>query len=374
MKHALNYFKSIDNVESIVLISTCNRLEFYFVIKPGTDPFLIINDFFCKYKNIEPLNKKLFYFYNGIETVEHLFKVAAGLDSMLIGEYQILGQLKDSYSIACAEKTADKILHKLFHNAFRVSKLIKNKTRIGSGNQSLSGAAFKIIKEKLRKEDVITIIGVNQNTKIIAELLNKAGFSHLLFVNRTLHKAEELAEKYKGVAFGLDYIEEPLISSKCIFSCTGAPGYIINSELINEIYLKNKLPKLIIDLAAPRDINTKELVKDIEVVDMEVLKKYLDADRKQIVPDLPEAERIISNEANVFEVWNKSQSDDDLCLIQEKIEVIRLQLLDEVKLQISEEQIKLLDKFSHSLSHRIKSIITQEIKTTHAETELSNGS
>ena len=375
LKQVLNYIHSMHCTEGIVIVSTCNRLEFYLVIKPDADPFLIINDFYYKHKNIQlPVNQKLFYLYSGIEAVEHLFKVASGLDSMLIGEYQVLNQIKDAYSIACSEKTTGKILHKLFHNAFRVSKAVRTKTKIGSCNQSLSGVAFKIIKEKLKKEDVIAIVGVNQNTKIIAENLNRAGFSHLLFVNRTLHKAEELADKYSGVAFSLDYIEEPLICSKCIFSCTGAPGYIIDADLINEVYIKNQVPKLIIDMAVPRDINTKELIKDIEVIDLEGLKKYLEAEKEEIISGLPEAERIISNEVNMFKAWDESQTDDSLCFIHEKIEAVRLQLLDEIRSHISDEQIILLDKFSHSLVHRMKSLITQAIKTTPADTELNKSS
>ncbi len=365
MRTALNRINSFKEVEGAVIVSTCNRLEFYFVLKPGAGPFSIIEDFYCKNKIIDsPINKKLFYQYNGIDAAKHLFKVITGLDSILMGEYQIQGQIKDAYSLACSEKTADKILHKLFHAAFRAGKAVRTNTGIGSCNQSLSGVAFKIIKEKLKKEDVITIVGVNQNTKIIAEQLYRAGFSHLLFVNRTLHKAEEMAEKYKGVAFYLDYIEEPLISSKCVFSCTGAPGYIINADLINKIYLKNKLPKLLVDMAVPRDINTNGLIKDIEVIDMEGLKKYLEDEKNEIVLKLPEAEKIIAYEASLFEVWNESQKDESLCNFQEKIEMVRLQLIDEAKGKISEEELSLLDRFSRSLVHRMKPIITQAIKTT----------
>ena len=373
IRTALNCFKSMNEVGGIVIVTTCNRLEFYFVLEPDADPFSIINNFYCGNEIVRaPVNKKFFYLYNGIDAALHLFKVAAGLDSMLIGEYQIQGQLKDSYSIACSEKTADKVLHKLFHAAFRVGKAVRTKTKISSCNQSLSGVAFKLINEKLRKEDVITIVGVNQNTKIIADKLNKAGFSHLVFVNRTLHKAEELAEQYSGVAFSLDFIEEPMISSKCVFSCTGAPGYIVNSDLINKIYSKVKLPKLLIDFAVPRDIETKGLVKDIEVIDLEGLKKYLEEGKKEIALDLPEAERIITNEAKIFEVWNESQTDDSMCMFHEKIETIRQQLLEETRLQITEDEFDILDKFSHSLVHRMKSIITQTIKTTPADTKINN--
>jgi glutamyl-tRNA reductase len=374
LKHALNYINSLNGIEGIVIVSTCNRFEFYLEIKQDIDPFSVINEFYCKYKKFKPLtNQNLFYIYNGVETVKHLFKVATGLDSMLIGEYQVLGQIKDAYSVACSEKTATKVLHKLFHNAFRVSKLIRANTRVGSNNQSLSGIALKIIKEKLKKEDVITIVGVNQNTKIIAENLYRAGFSHLLFVNRTLYKAEELAEKYMGVAFSLDYIEEPLISSKCIFSCTGAPGYIINSKLINGIHLKNQCPKIIIDMAVPRDINTEGLTKDIEVINIEDLKKYLEAEKKEISLDIPEAERIIENETQIFKAWDEYHMDENFSFFQEKIESIRLQLLDEVRLKVSDDEIVLLDKFSHSLTHRMKSLITQVLKTAPIDAELNKG-
>ncbi len=363
---SVNYLKSLDSVEGTVIVSTCNRLEFYLTLKSGTDPFSIISDFYCRKGIITvPVNKKLFYSYKDINAARHLFSVAAGLDSLVTGEYQIQGQVKDAYSLACSEKAADKILHKLFHAAFRVGKTVRTKTKIGSCNQSLSGVAFKVLKEKLRKEDVITIVGVNQNTKIIADKLSKAGFNHLLFVNRTLHKAEELADKYNGVAFSLDYIEEPLISSKCVFSCTGAPGFIINSDLINKIYSKNKLPKLLIDMAVPRDINTQGLVRDIEVIDLEGLKKYLDKEKEELVHDIPEAERIIANEADIFEVWNEWQADDSICVYREKMEKIRMQLLDDLRLNASENEFELLEKFSHSLVHRMETIIIEAVKTMH---------
>ena len=360
---ALNYFKSVSEVEEIVLISTCNRMEFYFVLKQHADPFSIINDFYCRTGITTPIKKDLFYVYCGVDVAKHLFRVVAGLDSMLIGEYQVQGQIKDAYSIACSEKTADKILHKLFHAAFRVGKSIRSQTKIGSGKQSLSGIAFKLIKEKIHKDSVVTIIGVNQNTKIIADNLNKSGFSHLIFVNRTFYKAEELAEKYNGLAFTLDSIVDPLISSKCIFSCTGAPGFIISSNVINSIYRKSNSPKLIIDMAVPRDIDIEGLIKDVEVIDLEGLKSYLEKQKEEISPDLNKAEKIISAEASVFEAWNDSQKDEYLEIFAERAEKIRLQLLDETRLHISDDELPLLDKFSRSLLHRLKSTINQAILT-----------
>jgi len=362
ISQALNYFDSKEEVEGTIIVSTCNRLEFYLVLKQNAQPFNIVNDFYFEKKKISANQKQnLFYIYSDTEVACHLFKVVTGLDSMLLGEYQVQGQIKEAYSLACSQKSADKILHKLFHAAFRVGKNVRSKTKIGSGKQSLSGVAFQIIKEKLKKEDIVTIVGVNQNTKIIAELLSNAGFSHLIFVNRTLYKAEELAEKYNGLAFSLDRIQEPLISSKCVFTCTGSADYILSSEIINAAYNKSRCPSLLIDMAVPRDINTNNIFKEIEIIDLEELKKYLVDQKTEIESDVPIAQKIISDEANIFEVWNEYQKDDYLGVFAEKIESIRLRLLDETKLQVSEDELLLLDKFSRSLLHRMKSTINQTI-------------
>ena len=357
---ALNYFNSRKDVEGTVIVSTCNRLEFYLTVKQNAQPFAVVNDFFFKKKKIS-VNQNLFYIYSDSEVAEHLFKVITGLDSMLLGEYQVQGQIKEAYSLACSLKSADKILHKLFHAAFRVGKNVRSKTKIGSGKQSLSGVAFQIIKEKIRKEDVITIVGVNQNTKIISEMLHNNGFSHLIFVNRTLYKAEELAEKYNGLAFNLDNFQEPLITSRCIFTCTGSADFIFTSETINYSYSKSRNPSLIVDMAVPRDVNTEGLNKDIEIIDLEGLKKYLEVQKSEVEIDIPLAMKIISDEVNIFGVWNESQKDDYLGAFAEKIESIRLQLLDETRIQVSEEELLLLDKFSRSLLHRMKSTITETV-------------
>ena len=362
ISHSLNYFNSREEVEGVVIVSTCNRLEFYLVLKQDALPFDIVTDFYFEKKKISVNQKQnLFYIFSDTNVASHLFNVITGLDSMLLGEYQVQGQIKEAYSLACSQKSADKILHKLFHAAFRVGKNVRSKTRIGSGKQSLSGVAAQILKEKLKKEDIVTIVGVNQNTKIIAELLSNAGFSHLIFVNRTLYKAEELAEKFNGLAFSLDRIQEPLISSKCVFTCTGSADYILSSEIINATYNKSRCPSLLIDMAVPRDINTDRIIKEIEIIDLEELKKYLEVQKTDIEADIPLAQKIISDEANIFEVWNEFQKDDYLGVFAEKIESIRLQLLDESKLQVSEDEMQLLDKFSRSLLHRMKSTINQTV-------------
>ncbi len=368
---ALQYFKSVKEIEGIVIVSTCCRLEFYCVTKYETNPFTLINNYFKDRKEFDSIvSKNNFYVYEGTDTARHLFRVITGLDSMVLGEYQVQGQIKDAYSIACSEKTADKKLHKLFHAAFRTGKAVRTQTRIGQGSRSVSGLAFKILNEKLNKRDSVTIIGVNQNTRIIAQKLNESGFSRLIFVNRTISKAEEMAEKFGGNAFGLKSLVKALTGSRCIISCTGSQEYIISSDILNDNYSKVKFPELIIDLAIPRDIDSKGMNSAIEYFDLEGLNRRLEAEKKDLILDIPEAERIIANEARIFEVWNEAQSSGSYDLLDEKIECIRLQVLSELKARLTEEEIKLLDKFSHSLVHRMKSTITQVIKINLDDNEI----
>jgi glutamyl-tRNA reductase len=171
-----------------------------------------------------------------------------------------------------------------------------------------------------------------------------------------------MAEKFMGHAFSLEFIKEALINSKCIISCTGSPDYIIQSDIINNIHSKTDFPELIIDMAVPRDINTRGLSHEVEVFDLEGLSRYLEKEKRDIILDIPDAERIIENESNLFEAWNEAQYDSTFSMLNEKIESVRLQLLNELKYQLPEDEFKRLDKFSRSLAHRMKSTITQAVK------------
>lgn len=364
---ALQYFKSMSEVGGTIIVSTCNRLEFYFTLTEETDPYSIIYDYYrSRGIKLTTESQKKFYVCDAKKTPAHLFEVITGLDSIVLGEYQIQGQIKDAYSVACSEKTVDKTLHKLFHTAFRTGKEVRTQTQIGSGNQSFSGVAFKAIKEHISCDETITIVGVNQNSRIIGEELCHSGYNNLIFVNRTLKKAVDLAEKYGGIAVGLDKIEDALMVSSCIFSCTGAPGYILTADSVRSVYSRTQKLHLAIDMAVPHDIESDGLPEEIQLVDLDGLQKYLDRQNEVITADIPKAKKIIFDEANLFQAWNKSQHDENIFIIEEKVEAIRLQLLNETKPKLSEKESELLDKFSRSLVHRMKSVINETVRTNSA--------
>lgn len=359
----LQNFRERNDVEGVVLLSTCNRLEFYISHSFGIEPQNTVFDFYSKYRNINIDNlQKLFYVKSGLDAIKHLLRVTSGLDSLIIGEYQIQGQVKEAYSIACQAKTVDKTLHKLFHSAFRCGKEIRTATSLGQGRQSVSGLAAEILQESISDNSWVTIIGVNENCKIIATELKTKGFSNFFFVNRTLHKAQALVEEFGGFAYPLESIAEVLPKTDILFTSTSAPGAIISAHSIKESYYLARKPTIIIDIAIPRDVDTSGLPSEIICYNIETLKQHLERQNTVKLKDLPLCEKIIEQEINAFLVWQESAKDDVFEPYAEKFEHIRFQLLEEYSNILSAEVMEKVDKITRQLIHRTKSIFVSILK------------
>ncbi|MCX7908184.1 MAG: glutamyl-tRNA reductase [Ignavibacteria bacterium] len=361
--HLLKLFASQIGIEGVVFVSTCNRSEIYFSHHNGINPWGIVEEFYKQFFQIDITSKKnLFYSYSGKRAIEHLFRVISGLDSLVIGEYQIQGQVKEAYSIACQVKTVDKILHKLFHAAFRCGKLVRNSTSIGKGRFSVAGIAADIIISFLKDNSSVAIVGVNENTIIISEELSKKGFKNFVYVNRTLHKAQALAEKYGGFALPLDNLAQALEVSDILFTSTASPNQIISSTTINSVFEKFGKPFLILDLAIPRDVQIDGLCEQIFYYDIEKLKEYLDTQQKLRLDEVPLCEKIIKDEVDAFLAWQESASDEIFEPFAEKFERIRKELIEEYIIQIHPTDLEKIDKITRQLLHRTKAIFVSILK------------
>lgn len=361
LPNALRTIFDYDGVQGVLIVPTCNRLEFYLVLDEGKIPFDIVEKYYLSNK-IETTNiAEHFYTYSLPEVTRHLFRVICGLESLVLGEYQVQGQVKEAYSIACEAKTCEKVLHKLFHAAFRAGKNVRNSTSLGSGKQSVSGVASKIIIDNLKKSDTIAIIGVNENTKIFSGELKETGFSNFLFVNRTLYKAEIMAEQYGGKAFSLEKLDKALSDSKAVFTSTGAPGYIIDNEVFDRLILKKRLPKLIVDMAVPRDVDASSIIDEINYWDIGRLQDYLARQIQNQLEDIPIVDNIIEGEVLLFQAWTEMQNNNILEPYAEKFELVRQELMKEYKELMSDRAFSNLDRFSRSLIHRLQSTFTRAI-------------
>ncbi len=359
----LKLFASQIGVEGVVFVSTCNRSEIYFTHHEEIKPFDLVKNFYMEFlhKDINE-REKFFYQYQNTEAVRHLFRVVSGLDSLVIGEYQIVGQVKEAYSIACQVKTVDKLLHKLFHAAFRCSKTIRNSTSIGKGKFSVSGIATDIVLKSIKPENTVAIVGVNENTLILSDELKNVGFSNFFFINRTLHKAQQLAEKFGGNAFSLAQLDDILCKADIIFTSTSAPSYIISAKSLNESFESAGKPKIILDLAIPRDVEVTGLNKHIQYFDIEKLKNYLEGQQQAKLEEIPICEKIIDNEVSAFLSWQESANDEIFEPFAEKFERIRKELLDEYSHLLHSDDLVLVDKVTRQLLHRVKSVFVAILK------------
>ncbi|MEP0829162.1 MAG: glutamyl-tRNA reductase [bacterium] len=298
----------IHGVREALILSTCNRIEFYFIAGSRYDPLAIVAKFYESFRQLR-IDSILpqFYLKKDKHTADHLFRVAAGLDSMVIGENQIVSQLKDAYSSACAVKTAGKVIHRLFHQAFRTGKQVRTDTDMGKGACSVSSAAVELIREKLGELDGVKVlmIGVNQMVALAAEGMSAAGCSDFTFANRTPEKAALLAAKFGGEVCSLDTLTEALSRVDLVFTCTASSEPLVTDNTMDKIWKEVPFKRLtIVDIAIPRDTAiTLGKFPGLEIFDLDAVKHFVETEQIKRKSAIPRAEEIIARKLEQFTYW-----------------------------------------------------------------------
>ncbi len=301
-------FAALDQVLEATIVSTCNRTEFYFIAPRTSDPFDIVFDYYDRLRgiNIWPLHDKFYVHYNR-QAAKHLFRVAGGLDSMVLGENQILGQIKDAYSSACAVKASGKVIHRLFHQAFRMGKQVRSETEMGKGCCSVSNAAMELLRTRLGKfeQPTVLFIGVNQMIDLATANLSREQHGPFLFANRTVEKAAKLARRYDGEGHGLDQLADLMAQSDIVITCTGAREPVISRDMIHAAVAENKeRPLVIMDMALPRDVDyTANGHAGVEVYDLEAVQHHVAESQERRKAAVPEAEQMIERRLGEFMYW-----------------------------------------------------------------------
>lgn len=308
LAHANTLFSRIHGVRESLLLSTCNRIEFYFVAGSRHDPLAIVSKFYDSFRQLS-IDKLLPHFYckKDKHAADHLFRVAAGLDSMVIGENQIVSQLKDAYSSACAVRTAGKVIHRLFHQAFRTGKQVRTDTDMGKGACSVSSAAVELIKRRMGELDVVRslMIGVNQMIALAADGLSAAGCANFVFANRTPEKAVLLARKFNGEVRSLSSLAEVLLQVDLVFTCTASTEALLTDSVMDKVWQQVDSKRLtIVDIAIPRDTAiTKGRFSGLEIFDLDAVKHFVESEQIKREMAIPQAEEIIERKLEQFIYW-----------------------------------------------------------------------
>ncbi|PID74392.1 MAG: glutamyl-tRNA reductase [Desulfobacterales bacterium] len=306
----LTALKSIEGVKECCLLSTCNRVELFLVVRSGYDLRQeIVRFLFQGYSGYQE-REQFLYVLSGREAVVHLFMVAASLDSMIVGEAQILGQLKTAYRHAVRLGCTGPLLNKLFHKSFSAAKRVRTETAIGSSAVSISFAAVQLAKKifgSLNDKKVL-LVGAGEMAELAAEHLVGQGIAEMVVANRTLARAVDLAKRFHGRAISMDELLVQLELVDIIISSTGAPGIILKKEDVKPVMrLRKNRPLFFIDIAVPRDLDPGlGAMQNIYLYDIDDLSNVVEINRFEREREAVKARRIIDEEAIKFQDYYAS--------------------------------------------------------------------
>lgn len=290
-------------IRELVILSTCNRVELYAVTHKAR--FDLLESFLSESQNIavENFSSRL-YRYENEQVVQHLFAVAAGLDSIVVGEPQILGQVTDAYSIARKQGSAGKILSRLFQTAIHAGKRTRTETTIGHKPSSIASVAVNRISESIPNlsQAQIMVLGAGEMAELAVEALRKRGTHHIWVVNRTLDRAQELARRWDGQAAALEMLLDLLPEMDVVITSTGAPHLIIHPPMVQKAMRhRPDRPLVLMDIAVPRDVDP--LVGEISGVslfDMDTLSDGLENGLARRQAEVPHVQEIVAEELAEF--------------------------------------------------------------------------
>ena len=301
VRNALTALTGRRDVNEALILSTCNRVE---VVAQSADDDMI-REFLCDFHQIphDSVAKHLYSFRNA-DAIRHVFRVTASLDSMVIGEPQILGQVKEAYRIATDAGTVGTHLTALMNRAFAVAKKIRTETSISQSAVSVSYAAVELARKIFGdlSGKTVMIIGASKMGELAAKHLKRAGASSVLVTNRTFERAVEMAKVFEGAAVPFEHFTDHMVGADIVITSTGAPHFIIPKNLAEQVIHRRKnKPIFFIDIAVPRDIEPAvNQIDNAFLYDIDDLQQVIDANLKERLKEAMRAEEIVDHEVQAF--------------------------------------------------------------------------
>jgi glutamyl-tRNA reductase len=373
---ALSKVHALSSVKEDMIVSTCNRVEVYAATRETDKAVHDLKEFFCQYHGISLKEfEKSLYTHIGEEAVRHIFRVASSLDSMVLGEPQILGQIKEAYDISQQANTSGLILHRLLHRAFHVAKRVRTETKIAISAVSVSSVAVALAEKifgTLEKKTVL-LIGAGEMCELAARHLVAGGVEKMLVTNRTYERAVSLAQEFSGEAIPFEDMPQGLKKADIVMSATNSPQYLIGHDQITKVMKdRRQKPIFFIDIADPRDIEPK--VGDVENVylyNMDDLQKVANENVKDREKEAQKAETLVQDEVVKFVTWYRSlEVTPTIVALRKKFEEIRKKELEKtlsLHPNLSDKEKKSLEALTSAIINKILHTPITLLKQTNEE-------
>ena len=313
-----------------VIVSTCNRVELYGVAAVPGEARGVTFRRLCRYRGLDPATvEPLLYTHVDDDAVRHLFRVAASLDSMLVGEPQIVGQVKDAFALAQSSETVGPALHRLFTQAFAVAKKVRAETEIARHAVSVSFAAVELAKKIFEglQGRAVMLVGAGQMGELAARHLVEQGAFPIYVVNRTWSRAQDLARALSGTAVPFDELQTAMSAVDIVVTSTGSPVPIIDVALVQRVmHGRPGRPLFFVDIAVPRDVEAAvNTLEDVYCYDVDDLRQVVDANMRERRREAQRAETLVDREVGKFAARLR---DGDvvptIVSLRERLEAIRI--------------------------------------------------
>jgi glutamyl-tRNA reductase len=359
MAHALGELQSLAAINESVIVSTCNRTEIY--CDTSGDSAETISRWLSEYHGLsdEALSPYL-YQHTNEEVARHLFRVASGLDSMVLGEPQILGQLKTSFDQARVGNSIDAILGRLFQHSFNVAKRVRTDTEIGSHPVSVAFTAVNLSKQIFGSlsELQALLIGAGETIELVARHLRSQNIGSMVIANRNLERASKLAQEVGAGAVQISDVPEQLEKADIVISSTASQLPILGKGATESALKKRKhRPIFMVDLAVPRDIETEVgNLDDIYLYTIDDLNQVVDKNQHTRVLAAEAAQEIINLEVKTFEHWLVThQAADEIRQLRASADQIKQQCFDRVLAQYQQDHDaeKALQRLANTLTNKM---------------------
>lgn len=371
------------SISELAVLSTCNRIELYAAIEPeaGNPRHLLLALLRDAYQvELNATEQEQIYCYSGSQVIEHLARVAAGLDSLVLGEPQILGQVSDVFMRGIETGAIGAALTVLFRGAIRAGKRARNETRISSNPATISSVAIALAEQIVGnlQERRVLVVGIGQMGRLTVSALQKRGVQNLALVNRTVNTAASIAQSWSGTVYSLDELPGAMQAADVVFSATASPHTLIDLEVAHRAQLQQRqTPLVLIDIAVPRDVDPAvgEL-QGVQLFNMDNLQNTLDQALAARQKEVPLVEEIIAQEVTAVEKeYRQFVVAPVITDLRQKAEAIRQRELQRTLRHLGEdldpETLRHLQHLSRSLVNKLlhEPTIRLRQKATNGEAE-----
>jgi len=357
LPQALAALAALPGVQEALIVSTCNRTELYCVADDGT---ALLADWLASWSGGDPAVTGCLYRLEGTEAVRHVFAVASGLDSLILGEPQILGQLKDAYRAAQQGGTAGSLLNRLLQTTFSVAKRVRTETGIGASAVSVASAGIQLARRVFAgfERHTALLVGAGDMIELAARHLHAQNLGRMIIANRSLNRAQRLAEAVKASAISLDALDSHLAQADIVVSSTASPGHVIGLEAARDaVALRRHRPMFMLDLAVPRDIDPRVAqLEDVYLFTIDDLRQVVDENVRARQEEADAARRMIAEEVERFMAGLKVREAAPLIrALRSQAQAAREQTLEQARRMLAAGRApeEVLDFLAGTLTNRL---------------------